>query len=124
MRASYSLCQTTGEEALASRRASPAPFAPALGQEIGINAVRYGPGVLHVISNDIYLDITFASWTQQTGGGFSYTRSTPVEAPVPEPSSAALLIVGVVAWVGVVAARSTRKESIAVQAAPTTAAGR
>ena len=55
-----------------------AAFAPALGQEIGLNAVRYGPGVLHLISNDIYLDIQFTSWTQQSGGGFSYIRSTPV----------------------------------------------
>ena len=91
------------------------PFASALGNSIGNNAVLAGPGVLHLISNDIYLDIKFESWTQGGGGGgFSYTRSTPVEAPIPEPSSAALLIVGVVAWVGAVAARRTRKGTIAV----------
>jgi hypothetical protein len=98
-----------------------AAFVPALDLAVGRNAVRYGPGVLHLISNDIYLDIRFTSWTQgdprPPGGGFSYIRSTPVEAPIPEPSSAALLIVGVVAWVGVVAARRTRKETIAVQGA-------
>jgi hypothetical protein len=94
-----------------------AAFAPALDHTIGSNAVRYGPGVLHLISNDIYLDIQFTSWSPRERGGFSYIRSTPVEAPIPEPSSAALLIVGVVAWVGVVAARRTRKETIAVQRA-------
>lgn len=94
-------------------------FAGALGNAIGGNAVQYGPGVLHLISNDIYLDIRFTSWTigdqALPGGGFSYIRSTPGEAPIPEPSPAALLIVGVVIWVGVVAARRTRKETIAVQ---------
>ena len=98
-----------------------APFAPALGQEIGRNAVGYGPGVLHLISNDIYLDIRFTSWTQGdqllAGGGFSYIRSTPGEAPIPEPSPAALLMVGVVTWVGVVAPRAMRTKAIAVQGA-------
>jgi hypothetical protein len=40
-----------------------------------------GPNlVLHLISEDIYLDIRITSWTDGGGGGFSYTRSTP--APV------------------------------------------
>lgn len=90
-------------------------FVPALGHGVGSNAVRYGPGVLHLISNDIYLDIRFTSWTQEIGGGgFSYIRSTPDQTPVPEPSSAALLVAGAVAWVGVLAGRRTRKKSIAV----------
>ena len=88
-----------------------APFARALGNAIGDNALAYGPGVLHLISNDIYLDIKFTSWAggDDSPGGFSYIRSTPVEAPIPEPSSAALVIVGGVAWVGIVTARRTRK---------------
>jgi hypothetical protein len=94
-----------------------APFAPALDSTIGLNVVGYGPGVLHLISNDIYLDLTFTSWTRGDGGGFSYIRSTPAEAPIPEPSSAALLIVGGIAWVGVVAARRTRTKTLAVQGA-------
>lgn len=34
--------------------------------------------VLHLITDDIYIDIKFASWTQgpEIGGGFSYERST------------------------------------------------
>lgn len=49
------------------------------------------PAVLHIISEDIYLDVTFTSWTSSSmGGGFSYTRSTPV----PEPTSAFLVALG------------------------------
>ena len=32
--------------------------------------------VLHLISDDIYIDIKFDSWTSSKEGGFSYTRST------------------------------------------------
>jgi len=35
------------------------------------------PMVLHLISDDIYLDVTITMWSQGVGGGFSYTRSTP-----------------------------------------------
>ncbi len=56
-------------------------FVVSLDQQIGRNAVSYGPGVLHLISDDIYLDIRFTSWTransEELGGGFSYIRSTP-----------------------------------------------
>ena len=38
---------------------------------LGLNAV------VHLVSDDIYLDIRFNTWTMQAGGGFSYTRSTP-----------------------------------------------
>ncbi len=34
--------------------------------------------VLHLITDDIYMDIRFTSWSQGgSGGGFSYVRSTP-----------------------------------------------
>jgi hypothetical protein len=69
-------------------------FTGSLDQAIGRNAVAYGPGVLHLISDDIYLDIRFKSWTQESGGGFSYIRSTPDQSPVPEPATATLLLVG------------------------------
>ncbi|MEO9869552.1 hypothetical protein [Ekhidna sp.] len=32
--------------------------------------------VLHLITDDVYLDVTFLSWTQDKRGGFSYERST------------------------------------------------
>jgi hypothetical protein len=50
------------------------------------------PAVLHLISDDIYIDITFTDWgvLSSSGGSFSYIRSTPV----PEPGSALLVGVG------------------------------
>src|SRR5262249_2300586 len=33
--------------------------------------------VLHLIVEDIYIDIKLTSWTARGGGGFSYARSTP-----------------------------------------------
>ncbi len=52
---------------------------------IGVDAV------LHLISDDIYIDIKFLSWTQgAAGGGFSYERSTPI----PGPSALPLLAAG------------------------------
>ncbi|MEM9337992.1 MAG: cadherin repeat domain-containing protein [Bacteroidota bacterium] len=46
------------------------------------NSPKSSPGqdlVLHLIEDDVYLDIKFDSWAQgrTDGGGFSYTRSTP-----------------------------------------------
>ena len=38
---------------------------------VGINAV------VHLISDDIYIDIKFTSWSSGGAGGFSYQRSTP-----------------------------------------------
>ena len=71
-------------------------FILSLERAVGRNVVAFGPGVLHLISDDIYLDIRFTSWTtgDQGGGGFSYIRSTPDQSPVPEPASATLLLVG------------------------------
>ncbi|MEM9680341.1 MAG: hypothetical protein AAF901_08465, partial [Bacteroidota bacterium] len=43
---------------------------------VGLNVLNT-PMVLHLITDDIYIDITFTSWTSgNLGGGFSYTRST------------------------------------------------
>ena len=44
--------------------------------------------VLHLISEDIFLDIRFTSWGEGAGAGgfFSYVRSTPLTT-VPEPAS-------------------------------------
>ncbi|MBM76553.1 MAG: hypothetical protein CMK59_14190 [Proteobacteria bacterium] len=36
------------------------------------------PLVLHLIEEDIYIDLTFTSWSSGgSGGGFSYERTTP-----------------------------------------------
>jgi PEP-CTERM motif len=49
------------------------------------------PAVVHLISDDIYLDLKFSQWGSHGSGGFSYQRSTPV----PEPTTAALLLAGI-----------------------------
>lgn len=46
------------------------------------------PAVVHLVSENIYLSLTFTSWGQ-SGGGFSYVRSTP--SLVPEPSTEVLI---------------------------------
>ena len=33
--------------------------------------------VLHLISDDIYIDIRMTAWSERGGGGFAYVRSTP-----------------------------------------------
>jgi hypothetical protein len=42
---------------------------------IGRNAV------VHLISDDIYLDLRFTAWTQGSGGGFAYVHALPPEDP-------------------------------------------
>ncbi len=99
------------------RRLEFSPFAPSLNRAIGSNILRYGPGVLHLISDDIYLNIRFTSWTSGDpvgGGGFSYVRSTPGETPVPEPSTASLILAAAVGWLGVTMARRTRRDALAL----------
>ena len=46
-------------------------------------------GVLHLISDDIYIDVLFTSWGESGAGGFAYNRST-----VPEPGTATLVAFG------------------------------
>ena len=48
--------------------------------------------VLHIISEDVYIGVTF-TWWSAGGGGFAYARTTP--SVVPEPCSAAIVAAGV-----------------------------
>jgi hypothetical protein len=48
----------------------------------------YRDAVVHLITENIYLDLRFIDWTSRGGGGFSYQRA------VPEPSSVVMLFVG------------------------------
>jgi hypothetical protein len=50
---------------------------------VGVNAV------VHLISEDIYLDLKFTSWP--IGAGFSYIRSTPTTPPTPPALKSATL---------------------------------
>ena len=49
------------------------------------------PAVLHLISDDIYLDIMFTQWSQRNGG-FAYNRSTA--GVIPEPTAVVLVTLG------------------------------
>jgi hypothetical protein len=53
---------------------------------IGRNAV------VHMISDNIYIDLRFTDWTAGGGGGFSYLRA------VPEPATHALVLCAVLAF--------------------------
>jgi len=48
--------------------------------------------VLHLITDDIYIDIKFLTWGEgfSAGGFFSYERSTPI----PEPAAFGMLLIG------------------------------
>lgn len=51
-------------------------FVGTLGNNVG-DFILDGPLVLHLISDNIYIDVTFTSWSMNdSGGGFSYERST------------------------------------------------
>jgi hypothetical protein len=66
-------------------------FAPWKEAHLGNPPATVGtPAVLHILSADVYIDLTFTQWTAGGGGGFAYTRSTAV----PEPGTAALLGLG------------------------------
>lgn len=78
-------------------------FAGALELAVGDNIVGI-PGVLHLIPDDIYIDIEFLDWTSglqaPLTGGFSYQRATP------EPATLALVAFG---GLGALSRRHRRK---------------
>lgn len=54
------------------------PFSILLSDGIGNTIFSHPNYVLHLITDDIYIDVSFISWTNGgNGGGFSYERSTP-----------------------------------------------
>jgi hypothetical protein len=55
----------------------------------------YRDAVVHLIADNIYLDLRFIEWTSRGGGGFSYQRAV---APVPETSSVELLFVAMLVF--------------------------
>jgi hypothetical protein len=65
----------------------------AYGNQVGVNILNRD-AVVHLINDNIYLDLRFTGWVMQGGGGFTYLRS------VPEPFTIHLMIVGLLplAW--------------------------
>lgn len=53
--------------------------------QVGQNILNpsYRDAVVHLIADDIYLDLRFTGWTAQGGGGFSYQRAVPSSTPPP-----------------------------------------
>jgi hypothetical protein len=49
------------------------------------------PSVVHLIADDIYLNLQFSQWGATRGGSFTYVRSTPI----PEPATLPMLLVGI-----------------------------
>lgn len=62
------------------------------------------PAVLHIVSQNVYIDLTMTAWTSGPGGGFAYERSTPpVPPPVPTFGSLgqAFATIALSIWLGV-----------------------
>ncbi len=64
------------------------------------------PAVVHLVDEDIYLDVTFTDWSigGGGGGGFSYTRASPAphgnSEDIPLPLPAVLALGAAVAFAG------------------------
>jgi hypothetical protein len=57
----------------------------AYGGQVGLYILNpsYRDAVVHLLSDDIYLDLRFTGWTAQGGGGFAYQRATASSPPTP-----------------------------------------
>ncbi|WP_299525912.1 T9SS type A sorting domain-containing protein [Winogradskyella sp.] len=61
-----------------------ATLSTTLNNQLGNNIVN-NPMVLHLITDDIYIDINFTFWAvNNVGGGFTYTRSTEATLDIEE----------------------------------------
>jgi hypothetical protein len=53
------------------------------GQFTSGNNIVGRDAVVHLVTDNIVLDLTFTNWVNTRGGGFAYTRSTPAAVIVP-----------------------------------------
>jgi len=103
----YNIAQETAFDKVSANPLSPVDTEWAYGTTANLSSLQFSiwktwagnapyatPGkdaVLHLITDDIYIDIKFLSWDQRAGG-FSYERSTPIPTP---PLLGALLGFGI-----------------------------
>jgi hypothetical protein len=60
-------------------------------QGLLLNNITSFPAVVHLIADDVYLDLKFTQWGAHSGGSFTYERSTAV----PEPATLWMLLAGI-----------------------------
>ena len=60
-------------------------------QGLLLNNITSLPAVVHLIADDVYLDLKFTQWGAHSGGGFTYERSTVL----PEPATLWMLAAGI-----------------------------
>lgn len=53
------------------------------GAHTGGGSIAGRDAVVHLIADNIYLDLRFTSWTVGAGGGYAYTRAEPPTVPTP-----------------------------------------
>jgi MYXO-CTERM domain-containing protein len=68
------------------------------------NNITFFPAVVHLIADDIYLDLKFTQWGAHSGGSFTYERSTPV----PEPATFSLALAGLLSLAALIFGRRRR----------------
>jgi PEP-CTERM motif len=73
-------------------------------QYLLVNNITSLPAVMHLIADDIYLDLQFTQWGAHGAGGFTYQRSTPV----PEPATIPLALLGTLSLAVMILCRPQR----------------
>jgi hypothetical protein len=69
----------------------------AYGNHVGGNILTppYRDAVVHLIADNIYLDLRFTDWAQQGGGAFAYQRATGI----PEPTAVIMMLAALIVFV-------------------------
>jgi PEP-CTERM motif-containing protein len=77
---------------------------------VGSNILNpnYRDAVVHIVADNIYLDLRFLGWSQRGGGGFSYIRAT---ASTPPPTTGDYNVNGVIDAADYVVWRNTNGQT-------------